>query len=51
MKLKRNRVVKWHDNERYTFINGVAVIPGTYYKHKPMTTTLREFKEALEEIT
>jgi hypothetical protein len=37
--------IKIHDGERYLFKGGVAKVPGTLYRGKPMLITLREFTE------
>ena len=49
LKLKRKPIIKRHGKDIYKFINGVAVVPGSYFRGRPMTITLKEFNEALKE--
>ena len=47
MKFKRKsrKIMKRHDGELYIFKNGVAKVPGCTFMGKPVTITLKEFKE------
>jgi hypothetical protein len=45
MKIKRKTITKNYDGERYVFKNGVAKVPGTYFRGKQMTITISEFRE------
>jgi len=54
-KIKLKPIVKRHEGETYTFINGVAEVPGMrmggkhkWYSPKPVTITLKEFFELTE---
>ena len=51
MKIKRKMrtIRKKHDGETYTFKNGIAKIPGMFYKNprKPYLITLTEFNEII----
>lgn len=48
MKIKTKPIIKFDGQDKYTFINGVAQIPGT--KSRAMRVTLREFNEVKEAI-
>jgi len=47
MKIKRIKktIIKKYDGETYIFKNGIAKVPGTYFKKRIMTITLAEFNE------
>ena len=42
---KKGVEVRYDDGGKYTFINWVAVVPGVFFKCKPMTITLEYFNE------
>lgn len=55
-KIKLKPIVKRHEGETYTFINGVAEVPGMRmgsrnkrFSPKPVTITLKEFFELIKE--
>lgn len=52
-KIKRQMrtVVMVSDGEKYTFRNGVAKVPGAFFKKKQMVITLGEFKQLEREIS
>jgi len=45
MKFKSATITKTHENERYVFKRGVAVVPGMRYMRQPVKITLKEFNE------
>ena len=44
-KFKPTKVVKYYAGEKYTFVGGKALVPGMSRSGKPVTVTLKEFKE------
>ena len=45
MKFKRKtrKIIKGNEGDTYIFKNGVAIVPGCFWKKKPMTVTIKEF--------